>query len=336
MSTARKAAIVLVSLPEEEAGMLMRKFDPPQLEQVCVEIACLNRVTSKEQETVVQEFADSHCVGGRKSGGLEIAKNLVKKALGPRAPAAIENLQQSIEDLPFGFLRHVDSQQVLSTIIDEHPQTIALILSYLSPAFAAEVMAGLSPDCQIAVVRRMATMGQPSPEVIREVELGLKKRMSSVVHQSFETPGGVESVAKLLNDSDRDTERALLEKLENDDPELVQQIRRLMFVFEDIARLDNKDIQAILKNVETLQCSYALKGASDELKNCILGNMSQRASDMLREEMETLGVVKLSTVEVRQQEIVAIARHLEEEGKIEIPTTGKKSPWCGSGPSMTA
>ena len=336
MSTARKAAIVLVSLPEEEAGMLMRKFDPPQLEQVCVEIACLNRVTTNEQETVVQEFADSHCVGGGKSGGLEIAKNLVKKALGPRAPAAIENLQQSIEDLPFGFLRHVDSQNVLATIIDEHPQTIALILSYLSPAFAAKVMAGLSPDCQIAVVRRMATMGQTSSEVIREVELGLKKRMSSVVHQSFETPGGVESVAKLLNDSDRDTERTLLEKLESDDPELVQQIRRLMFVFEDIARLDNKDIQAILKNVENLQCSYALKGASDELKNCILSNMSQRASDMLREEMETLGAVKLSTVEVRQQEIVAIARHLEEEGKIEIPTTGKKSPWCGSGPSMTA
>ena len=158
-------------------------------------------------------------------------------------------------------------RQVLTYIIDEHPQTIALILSYLPPAFAAEVMAGLSPDCQIAVVRRMATMGQTSPEVIREVELGLKKRMSSVVNQSFEPVGGVESVAKLLNDSDRDTERALLEKLESDDPELVQQIRRLMFVFEDIARLDNKDIQAILKNVENMQCSYALKGASDELKD---------------------------------------------------------------------
>ncbi len=324
MSTTRKAAIVLVSLPEEEAGMLMSKFDLQQIEQVCVEIACMNRVTTNEQETVIREFADSNRVGGPKNGSLELAKNLIKKALGSRASSAIENLRQSIEDSPFGFLRHVDSQNVLTYIIDEHPQTIALILSCLPPAFGAEVMAGLPQECQIAVVRRMASIGQTNPEVIREVELGLEKRMSSVVNHSFEPVGGVESVAKMLNVSDRDTERVLLEKLESDDPDLVEQIRRLMFVFADIARLDDKDIQAILENVENMQCAYALKGASDELKDRILGNMSQRAGDMLREEMETLGAVKLSAVEARQQEIVDIARRLEEEGKIEIHTMGEK------------
>ena len=324
MSTTRKAAIVLVSLPEEEAGMLLSKFDLQQIEQVCVEIARMNRVTTNEQETVIREFADSNRVGGPKSGSLELAKNLIKKALGSEASSAIENLRQSVEDLPFGFLRHVDSHNVLTYIIDEHPQTIALILSYLPPAFGAEVMAGLPQECQIAVVRRMASMGQTNPEVIREVELGLEKRMSSVINQSFEPVGGVESVAKMLNVSDRDTERVLLGKLESDDPDLVEQIRRLMFVFEDIAKLDDKGIQAILKNVENMQCAYALKGASDDLKERLLSNMSQRAGDMLREEMETLGAVKLSAVEARQQEIVDIARRLEEEGKIEIHTVGEK------------
>lgn len=324
MSTTRKAAIVLVSLPEEEAGMLLSKFDLQQIEQVCVEIACMNRVTTNEQETVIREFADSNRVGGPKSGSLELAKNLIKKALGAEASSAIENLRQSVEDLPFGFLRHVDSQNVLTYIIDEHPQTIALILSYLPPALGAEVMAGLPQECQIAVVRRMASMGQTNPEVIREVELGLEKRMSSVINQSFEPVGGVESVAKMLNVSDRDTERGLLGKMESDDPDLVEQIRRLMFVFEDIAKLDDKGIQAILKNVENMQCAYALKGASDDLKERLLNNMSQRAGHMLREEMETLGAVKLSAVEARQQEIVDIARRLEEEGKIEIHTVGEK------------
>lgn len=324
MSTTRKAAIVLVSLPEEEAGMLLGKFDLQQIEQVCVEIASMNRVTTNEQETVIREFADSNRVGGPKSGSLELAKNLIKKSLGSGASSAIENLRQSIEDLPFGFLRHVDSQNVLTYIIDEHPQTIALILSYLPPALGAEVMAGLPQECQIAVVRRMASMGQTNPEVIREVESGLEKRMSSVINQSFEPVGGVESVAKMLNVSDRDTERVLLGKLESENPDLVEQIRRLMFVFEDIARLADKDIQAILKNVENMQCAYALKGASEDLKERLLGNMSHRAGDMLREEMETLGAVKLSAVEARQQEIVDIARRLEEEGKIEIHTVGQK------------
>ena len=188
--------------------------------------------------------------------------------------------------MPFGFLQKVDSQNLLTFIMDEHPQTIALILSHLQPSQAADVISGLPSDRQLAVVRRVATMGQTNPEIIHEVEKGLEHRMASVMSQQFENAGGVEAVAEILNVTDRATERSLLENLAQEDPDLVEEIRRLMFVFEDIAKFTAKDIQTVLKNVESSQLAMALKGASEDLKQKILGNMSSRAADMLREEME--------------------------------------------------
>lgn len=318
MSNLHKAAVLLMSLPEDQAGDVMKRFSAREVEQVSIEIARMERVGSDEQEEVIKEFAETNPAAGGGAGGLDFAKKLVKSALGTDAGDTLDNIRQSIEALPFGFLRNVDSQNILTYVIDEHPQTIALILAHMPASFGSEILAGLPAERQLAVVRRMATMGQTNPEIIKEVESGLERRMSSVMSQSFQMAGGVESVAAMLNVSDRSTERTLMDGLGTDDPDLVEEIRRLMFVFDDIGKFGQKEIQTVLKSVESSQWALALKGASAELKDKILGNMSQRAADMLREEMEYLGAVKLSAVEEQQQKIVDVVRGLETAGEIEL------------------
>ncbi len=313
----RKAAILLASLPQDEAALLMSRLKPKQVEAVSIEIARLDSVNAEEQEDVIQEFAQANpslFLGD--VGGFDLARSLVEKALGKNAGDTLENVQQTIEALPFGFLRKSDPQNLLTFIADEHPQTIALILSHLPPSYGAEIIAGLPHERQLQVIRRIAHMGQTRPEVIHQVEEGLEQRMSMLMGQAFERAGGVESVAEILNVADRATERALLENLAQEDPDLVEEIRRRMFVFDDIAKLSDKDIQAILKNVETNQWAMALKGANEELKQKILGNMSQRASQMLEEEVEFLGAVRVSDVEAVQQQIVEIVRRLEDAGQV--------------------
>lgn len=315
----RRAAVLLTSLPEDEAAQLLAKLTPKQVEHVTVEIAKLGAISGDEQEAAIKHFADSNpgsFSGG--AGGLDLAKTLVERALGKNASGTLENVRQQIQAVPFGFLQRIDSQHLLTFIVDEHPQTIALILSHLPPAKAAEVIGGLPSERQLAVVRRIAHMSQTNPEIIGEVERGLEHRMASVMSQQFETAGGVESVAEILNVTDRATERGLLENLAQEDPELVEEIRRLMFVFEDICKFSSKDIQTVLKNVESSQWAMALKTASEALKEKILGNMSSRAADMLREEMDYLGPVKRSTVEQVQQQIVDAVRRLEETGEITV------------------
>lgn len=315
----RKAAMLLMSLPEDEAALVMSRLKPKQVEAVSIEIARLHYIPAEEQAGVLGEFIKSSpsALGGT-GGGLELAKTLVKKALGKDATNTLENVLQQIEALPFGTLKGVDAQSLLTFIVDEQPQTIAVILSHLPAATGAEIIKGLPPERQLAVVRRIATMGQTSPDVLRAVELGLENRMSSTLGQSYEKSDGVASVTEILNVSDRATERTLLENLARLDPELVEEIRRRMFVFDDISKLADKDIQIVLKNVEASKWALALKGASDDFKQKILGNMSQRAAEMLREEMEFLGPVKLSEVEAVQQQIVETVRSLEDKGEIAI------------------
>ncbi|HEY2881831.1 MAG TPA: flagellar motor switch protein FliG [Pirellulales bacterium] len=315
----RKAAVLLTSLPQDEAAKLLSKLDPKQVELVSVEIAKMTTTGGDEQESIINEFADA--TPGNKSsssGGLEVAKTLVEKALGSGKNAidTLDNVRQQIEAVPFGFLQKVDSQNLLTFIIDEHPQTIALIVSNLPPAQAAGIIAGLPSERQLAVVRRIATMGQTNPEIIHEVEKGLENRMASVMSQQFENAGGVGSVAEILNVIDRTTERSLLENLAQDDPDLVEEIRRLMFVFEDLLKFSDKDIQTVLKNVETSQWAMALKGASEELVQKVMKNMSARAAETLKEEMEYLGPVKRSSVEQMQQQVVDAIRRLEDSGEI--------------------
>lgn len=316
-SDVRKAAILLVSLPDDQAAQLLMKLDPKQVEAVSIEIAKISGISGEEQELIIQDFgtANPNALSGR-TGGLEVARNLVERALGKGASSTLDNVRQSIEALPFGFLQKVDSQNLLTFIIDEHPQTIALILSHVPPSQAADILSGLPLERQLSVIRRVATMGQTSPEIIKEVEKGLEHRMSSLVNQQFENAGGVATVAEMLNVIDRATERNLLENLAQEDAPLVDEIRRLMFVFDDIAKLSDRDIQTLLKNVESAQWAMAMKGASEELKEKILKNMSKRAADLLKEEMEYLGPVRLTNVEQMQQQIVDIVRRLEDIGEI--------------------
>ena len=325
MSDIRKAAVLLTTLPEDEAAEVMGRLDGKQVELVSIEIARLKSITADEQEKVILEFAESNPgSAGADAGGLDRAKSLVQKALGKNAGGTIDSIRQSIEEVPFSFLRNIDSQNILTYIADEHPQTIALILSHMPAGAGAEILGGLTTDRQIQVVQRISSMGQTSPEVIEQVEQGLERRMSSVMSQSFENTGGVGAVAEMLNVSDRATERTLLENLSQEDPELVEEIRRLMFIFEDIGKFNDKEIQTLLKNVESSQWSMALKGASSDLKEKIFGNMSQRAGEMLKEEMEFSGAVKLSVVESKQQEIVDIVRRLEDTGELEINAGGEE------------
>lgn len=314
-----------MSLPEEEASQLMNKLTPKQVEAVSLEIASIGRFTSADQEKAIAAFADANpnALGGS-VGGFDVAKGLLQRALGNKASGTLDQIRQSIEARPFGFLTNIDPQNVLTYINDEHPQTIALVLSHLPPDYGAQIIAGLPPERQLAVISRVANMKQTSPEIIEQVEQALEHRMSAVVSHSFENAGGVASVAGILNVCDRTTERNLLENLAQDDPDLVDEIRRLMFVFEDITKLGDKDVQAVLKNVENTQWALALKGCSDELKEKILGNMSQRASLMLTEEMEYLGPVKLSEVEAVQQQIVDVVRRLEDAGEIAPPGGGSE------------
>lgn len=313
----RKAAVLLMSLPREQAALLMGKLDPKQVEAVSIQIAKLGLISGEEQSEVIGEFTrvNPHALTGS-VGGLEVARSLLEEALGESADATLDNVKQSIQSLPFSFLRKVDSQNLLTFITDEHPQTIALVLSHLSPKQSAEIMGSLPPERQLSVVRRIATMGQTSPEIIQEVERALEHRMSSVMSQQFEKAGGVETAAAILNVIDRSTEKNLLENLGQDDPELVEEIRRLMFVFDDIVKFSDRDIQTVLKNVENSQWAMALKGAPGELRDKILRNMSKRAATLLQEEMEFLGPVRQSAVQQVQQQIVDIIRRLEDAGEI--------------------
>jgi len=205
---------------------------------------------------------------------------------------------------------------------EEHPQTIALVLSHVPSGMATEILSSLATDRQIEVVSRIANMDQTSPDVIKEVERGLEKRLAGLVSERFERVGGVEAVAEILNMAGRATEKAILEGLEEDDPQLVEEIRRLMFVFEDIIRVNDKGIQSVLKEIENEELALALKTSSDELKNKIFNNMSERAAQLIKEEMEFMGPVRVSDVETAQQKIVDVVRHLEDAGEVIIAGRG--------------
>lgn len=317
----RKAAILLMSLPEEDAARILGLLPRRHVETVSIAIAQLDTVTGPEQERVINEFVNSRPSAiGPSTGGMEKARNLVVKALGQEAGDMLNILQQTLEGLPFGFLHKADPQNILSFLNDEHPQTIAMVLSNIPSGVAAGVLNGLSPERQLEVIQRIAEMGQTSPDAMEEVENALTTRMALFMTQAYRKAGGIPAVAEMLNVSDRSTERAILDGLAKDKPELVDEIRRLMFVFEDIIKLGDKDIQTLLKNIENNQWALALKGASQPLQEKILNNMSQRASDVLREEMEFLGKVRLSEVEAMQQQIVDIVRTLEDTGQLARPT----------------
>lgn len=317
----KKAAVLLMSLPTAQAAKVLGQLPPRLIELVSIQIAQMDSVSGDDQEIVIAEFLTSKASAIYASpGGLERAKELIKEALGRDAGEIIGNLQQTIEAMPFGFVKKVDAQTLLQFIGEEHPQTIALLLSHVPGPYAAEVLSGLDSEKQLEVIRRIASIGRTSPEAVAELEYGLELRLSSMVNQNQAAIGGVESVASILNVVERSIERNIMETLVQEDPELSEEIRRLMFVFEDINKLADRDIQSLLKNVETSQWAMALKGASQPLQDKVLRNMSSRAAENLREEMDYLGSVKVSEVEGVQQKIVDTVRALEDSGEISRPS----------------
>jgi flagellar motor switch protein FliG len=321
-----KAAIVLLSLDHDVAGDLLKHLPTGIVEEVTRALASIGDVPGDLSDKVIEEFytlrmATLHA----KQGGLEYAKTLLKNSLdGDTADKVISHIQTQVQRTPFSFLQKAESENLLTFIQDEHPQTIALIISHLSHHKASEILVGLPLEKQIEVVRRVANMEQTNPEVIREVEKGLESRLSNMLTHSLEKVGGVGTIAEVLNLCDRSTEKSILEGIESDDPDLVEEIRRLMFVFEDILKVNDKGIQAVLKEVDNEELCLALKTASDELKEKIYSNMSARAADLIKEDMEYMGPVRLSDVEAAQQRIVDVVRRLEEAGEIIIAGRGDK------------
>jgi flagellar motor switch protein FliG len=324
ISGLRKAAILMVSLDTETAAKIMGQLDREELERVTVEIARLGDVPDEMRQEVIEEYYTTSMASAYlEEGGLDYARRLLERSLKPEEAAQIlEVVEQSIQMAPFHFLQKADPANLLAFIQDEHPQTITLILSHLKPAIGAEVLAGLPPQKQLDVARRLAKMEQTTPDAIERVESGLQRRLFNMMSQDLRKTGGVETIAEILNLADRSTEKTILESMEEEDPELVEQIRRLMFVFEDILLVNDKGIQSVLREVDTQELALALRNASEDLKNKIFTNMSERAAELVREEMEYMGPVRLSDIEAAQQRIVDIVRKLEEQGDVIIQGRG--------------
>ncbi len=320
MDGVRKAAILLLSLEKPLAAEVLSQIPRDQLVQVTMEIAKINDVSKDQQEAVLNEFSDQlRQLTPIERGGLNFANELLEQSLGKDGAGQIlETVKQSMNAVPFAFLHKAGAESLLTFISEEHPQTIALIMSHLPSNLSAEVLSGLPSNKQLEVIRRIATMEQTNPEVVSDIERTLQSRMTNLFNQQTESLGGVPTVAQILNVTDRMTNKGILESLEQQDAELADEIRRLMFVFDDLLKLDNKSIQILLKEVDNNQWSVALKGASDEIRNKIFSNLSQRAAETLKEEMEYLGPVRVSDVETMQQQIVDTVRRLEDSGQIQV------------------
>ncbi len=319
MDAIRKSAILLLSLDKPVAKEVISQMPRGMVEKVTLQIAQLENVSRAEQEKVLDEFYDAARERTPiERGGLSTVNELLEDALGEEGGSILESVKQSMSSVPFGFLHNVAAENLLTYILEEHPQTIALVMSHLKPAQSAEVLAGLPGDKQMEVIRRIANMEQTNPEVVKDVEKSLETRMMSTLNQQLDKAGGVPIVAEILNLTDRMTNRGILETLEDNDADLADQIRRLMFVFDDLLKLDDKAIQALLKEVDNSQWALSLKGASEEIREKVLGNLSQRAADMLREEMEFLGQVRVSDVDAMQSQIVDAVRRLEDAGEIVV------------------
>jgi len=319
-----KAAILLLNMDKDVAAAVLRHLDEDIVEDITREIAQLDLVGQDERGKVIEEFYNIALARSyAKQGGLGYAKLLLQKALPPdQASRVMKLIEHQVNRRPFSFLAKTDAENLLTFIQDEHPQTIALILSHLTSSKASQVLSDLPVAKQIEVVSRIANMENTNPEVVREVEQGLAARLSGIVSQTFQKVGGVESVAEMLNLADRSTEKGILEALEGQDPDLVEQIRRLMFVFEDILLVNDKGIQAVLKEIENEELALALKTASEELREKIFKNMSERASQLIKEDMEFMGPVRVSDVEAAQQKIVDVVRRLEDAGEVIISGRG--------------
>lgn len=319
-SNKQKAAMLLIALGPEKSSKIFKYLKEEDIEQLTLEIASIKAVSPKAKEEVLQEFYEM-CLAQEyiAEGGLGYAKQLLEKALGSdKAVEVINKLTVSLQVRPFEFARKTEAAQLVNFIQNEHPQTIALILSYLKPSQSAEIIRSLSPEMQADIARRIALMDRASPEVIAQIEREFEKRLSTLVSQDYTSIGGIDSIVDIINQVDRSTEKNIMENLEIEDPELAEVIKKRMFVFEDITTLDNKSIQRVLREVDNHQLAIALKGAGDGVKEVIMSNVSKRLAAMIEEDLEYMGPKRVKEVEDAQQKIVSIIRKLEDAGEIVI------------------
>ena len=324
LSNRQKAAILLVALGPSAASNLLQHLTNDEVEMLTLEISRTGKVAPEIKSEIIDEFHNM-CMAQEyiAEGGVEAAKAMLVQAFGSEtAQGIIGRVMQAMQVMPFDFIKRADASQVITFIQNEHPQTIALILAYLPPSHAANILSGLPHDTRAQVARRIATLDKTPPEVIREVEKVLERKLSSVVSTDYTQAGGVKSLVEVLNWVDRGTEKTILESLSENNPEIAEEVKKLMFVFEDIIALDDRAIQQVLKEVDTKELSLALKGVGENVAARLFKNMSERAASMLKEDMQFMGPVRVRNVEEAQQRIVNIIRKLEEAGEIIIARPG--------------
>jgi flagellar motor switch protein FliG len=324
MSGRQKAAVLVVALGPEAAAVIYKYLREDEIEQLTLEIANMRKISSEEKNEILEEFHNMLAAQNYiTEGGIDYAKEILEKALGTqKALEIINRLTSSLQVRPFDFIRKADPVQLVNFLQNENSQTIALIITYLNPDQSAEILSSFPPEKQVDIARRVAVMDRTSPDIIFEVEKVLERQMASVVTEDYTNVGGIQSVVNILNSADRGTEKNIIEALEVDDPDLAEEIRRRMFVFEDILILDNRSLQRTLREVDNQDLTLALKGARGEVKKRIFENMSKRQAEMINEDMKFMGPVRLRDVEEAQQRIVNIIRRLEDSGEIIISRGG--------------
>ncbi|MFC5541254.1 MAG: flagellar motor switch protein FliG [Bacilli bacterium] len=320
----QKAALLLISLGPEVSANVYKHLSEEEIERLTLEISAVKKVEPEVKEQIIEEFHNIALAQDYISqGGIGYAKTILEKALGQeQAQNIINRLTSSLQVRPFDFARKADPSQILNFIQNEHPQTIALILSYLEPQQAGVILSSLPQELQADIARRIATMESTSPEVISEIESVLERKLSSTFTQDYSETGGIDAVVEVLNGVDRQTEKTILDALEIQDPELAEEIKKRMFVFEDIVTLDNRSIQRVIRECDNEDLLLAMKVSSDEVKEILFRNMSQRMAETFKEELEIMGPVRLRDVEEAQTRIVSIIRRLEEAGEIIIARGG--------------
>jgi len=321
LSGIRKVAVLMVQLGKNDSAKVLSQLRDTEVEEITAEISRLGSVDADIAAQVIDEFhtmAMTQTFAGQ--GGLDYARELLEASLGEgRAAEILDRLASSMPDMPFGFLGHADPRQVLSFVQNEHPQTIALVLAHAPAVLASQILSGLSPELQSDVAHRIAVMDRTSPEIIRQVEASLERKLSSVLAPTeLSTVGGIEPLVEIINRADRVTERLILEGLEGRDPELAEEVRRRMFMFEDVVHLDDRAVQLVLRQVEMADLATALKGTAEPVRDKVTRNLSERAREDLSDEIEVLGAVRLRMVEEAQAKIVQVIRALEDSGQVEI------------------
>jgi flagellar motor switch protein FliG len=316
----RKAAILLISVGPQFAAKILADLPEPEVENLMIEVANCNNVSQDEKESVMEEFyADFVARDSLDKGGIAFATEVLERAFGKsKADEMIVRLTENISVGPFNFLKNTEPDHLVNFIKSEHPQTIALILTYLNYDQASKVLCALKPELQTEVARRIAVMDRTSPEVINRVEKILEKKISTVAGQDFTIVGGVKAIVGILNNVDRGTEKIILTSFAKVNKQLANEVKSLMFVFEDVIKLDDKAVQRLLKEIDQGILSLAMKGASREVRDKIFKNMSERASLILQEDMEVMGPARMTDVEKAQQAVVSKIKELDDAGEIII------------------